>query len=418
MVPERGRKAASRESVNPGSTAGPNDAAGDLLMAIAAATNDERVDVLLISTAASIGGMERAICGLARELEARGRTIVTIFPDSPDNGALLRWCREQGVDALSSPAVRDAADHHRLYDMVALRRLVRQFRPAVVSLHYGDTFASAKDVLAVRLAGAPRCVVSIHQARPRTETSRRKWLATRLAALLASDVTAFSTATQDLLIEAGVSARNVALIPHGIRPPARMPGKAAARQALGICETARVVGVAARLVPHKGVADLVEAVGRLDDPKVHLAIAGEGPEHDALACLASRRLGDRARFLGHVADMATFYAACDVFSLPSYMEGFGLVYVEAAFHGVPSVGTKVGGVPDAVADGETGILVPPGDVDALTEAVGRLLADEPLRLRMGEAARRRALAEFSECRMVDGFERLFRLPGATRRLPV
>jgi len=145
-------------------------------------------------------------------------------------------------------------------------------------------------------------------------------------------------------------------------------------------------------------------------------VGGSGPERNVLEGRAAELLGARAIFLGQVPDKLDLYAACDVFALPSHMEGFGLVYVEAAFHGVPSIGARVGGVPDAVIDGETGLLVPVGDPDALANAIGRLRDDPALRARLGEAARARAYAEFTMDRLADRYERIFRQGAVARSM--
>lgn len=100
----------------------------------------------------------------------------------------------------------------------------------------------------------------------------------------------------------------------------------------------------------------------------------------------------------------------DVFCLPSYREGFGNVVIEAAAMGVPTVGTRIVGLVDSVVDGETGILVPPRDVDALTDALSRMLRDESLRMRMGKAAQERARTQYDSNTvnrfLLDEYERL------------
>jgi phosphatidylinositol alpha-1,6-mannosyltransferase len=134
-------------------------------------------------------------------------------------------------------------------------------------------------------------------------------------------------------------------------------------------------------------------------------IVGDGPHRPALEALA-RHMGIESlvHFAGEVPDreLARWYAAADVFALCSEerrgersVEGFGIVFLEASASGLPVVGTKAGGIPDAVADGETGLLVPPGDPDAVAHAIGRLLQDNELALRMGSAGRDRVLNQFN-----------------------
>lgn len=377
----------------------------------------DRPKVLLISTAANIGGMERVICSLARTIEGRGMPVVTLFPHSDNDAPLLRWCADQGVSATADPAVTDAASRHRWRDAFALRRLVRAHHPAVVNLHYGDNFISLKDVLAVRLAGRMKCVVSVHHPTPWTAQNSKKRLMTRLASRLAHEVTTFSRATAEVLGEAGITESRIRVIPCGIAPPTARPDKDLARAQFEIPDGALVVGFLGRHVPHKRLDLLIEALDDASCRGAYLLVAGDGPERAAWESQARERLRARARFIGSVTTTEDFYAACDVFALPSDLEGFGLVFVEAAFHSVPSVGTLVGGIPDAITDSETGILVPPGDAVALRRALVRLLTEHDVRTRMGEAARERALTELTESRMTDRFLGAFSL-GSSRQAPV
>jgi glycosyltransferase involved in cell wall biosynthesis len=373
------------------------------------AASSRELDVMLISTAANVGGMERIVCGLARQFAQRGRRVHTVFPASGDSTSLLEWCREQGVPAAIDDRVLDAAAPHSWRGVWALRQLIRSARPSVVNLHYGDNFISIKDVLAIRAAGVSRCVVSVHHPTPWHINGLKKRLLTRMASWLAHDVTTFSHATASVLRQAGVRNSHLRLIPCGVVPPSSTPPRDAAREAIGVPASAVVIGFLARHVQHKRLDLLIDAIAMLQRDDVILLVAGTGPERRRWEDLAAQRLPFRAIFTGQVEETDSFYAACDIFALPSELEGFGLVYIEAAFHGVPSVGTNVGGIPDAIVDGETGILVPPGDVLALRAALDRMIRDSNQRSRMGQAARRRALAELTETTMADRFERVFGL---------
>jgi len=175
----------------------------------------------------------------------------------------------------------------------------------------------------------------------------------------------------------------------------------AARVELGLDPDAPLVVGVSRLVPRKGFDVLLDAVSGLEG--VQLAIAGEGRDHGRLLRHA-RRLGGRAVVLGRVADamLPRLYGAADVFAMLCRdrwggleAEGYGIVFVEAAACGVPAVAGRSGGSHDAVVDGETGFVVDPRDVRAVRDAIGRLLADEALRRRLGAAARARAAGTLS-----------------------
>jgi glycosyltransferase involved in cell wall biosynthesis len=211
-----------------------------------------------------------------------------------------------------------------------------------------------------------------------------------------------------MLAETGVPDRKLKLVHYGVAAPPRRPERGEARARLNMPDDAFVVSTLARLVPRKRVADLIAAIARLPDPtgRLRLVIGGDGEDRAELEAQATALLGDRALFLGLVHDPTDLYAASDVFAMPSHGEAFGLVFIEAGHFALPSIGARSGGVPDAVLDGVTGLLTPPGDLDNLAGALARLRDDPDLRRRLGQAAWRRATTEFSEEAMTDGYARL------------
>ena len=156
-----------------------------------------------------------------------------------------------------------------------------------------------------------------------------------------------------------------------------------------------------RLIERKGFDVLIEAFAQLDQVKhgeTRLVIVGDGPELEHLEqCAEEEFVNTSVQFITGVPDkhMPALYAGADAFALtprelPGDIEGFGIVYLEAAAHGVPSIGTKTGGGPEAVLDGETGLIVPPEDTKAITQALDKLLGDRALKAPLGAAAKRRA----------------------------
>jgi glycosyltransferase involved in cell wall biosynthesis len=365
-----------------------------------------------MSTAAGLGGTERVVVALAHELSNRGLPVRAVFPAVEGSDAIVRWAAQEGADVEVNRAVSEVHKHRTVADIIRLARFVRASKAECVNLHYGVNHISIKDVLAVRLAGC-RCVVTVHHAVPYTNARTR--LLTRLSARIANTVIAVSESVRALLKSAGVPDRRIEIAFTGLTPLERVYVRDDLRRTLGISPQAFVIGSLARLVPEKGIADLIEAVAELapaaDRP--WLIIAGEGPIRRELEQLGAERLGDRVRFLGRVADTGDLYGMCDVFALPSYEEGFGLVFIEAALHGVPSIGSNVGGVPEAIDDGVTGCLVAPYDRDALVEVLARFRADPELCTSMGRAARTRANERFSASVMADRYLQIL-LPGRFR----
>jgi len=159
-----------------------------------------------------------------------------------------------------------------------------------------------------------------------------------------------------------------------------------------------------RLVERKGVAHLIEAIARLGPTGPQLEIVGEGPERPALEALAHRLgVAQQVMFRGKVAphELQASYARAAVCVLPSVLdargdtEGLGVVLLEAMNHGTPVIASRVGGIPDIVEDGVSGLLVPPGDADALAAALRRVGDDPALAHRLGESGRRRLREQFS-----------------------
>ncbi len=182
-------------------------------------------------------------------------------------------------------------------------------------------------------------------------------------------VIAASRALADAARELG--AREVRVIPSGVDIPAEIGEEAEPPEVL----------YAGRLSAEKGVLELIEAARGMN-----LVVAGDGPLRD--------RVPGALGFVPHD-ELQTLYARAAVVACPSHREGFGVACAEAMAHGKPVVASAVGGLVDLVADGETGILVPPRDVESLRAALERLLAEPELRRRVGGAARARARARFS-----------------------
>ena len=183
----------------------------------------------------------------------------------------------------------------------------------------------------------------------------------------------------------------VTVVPYGVDLARFQPGP---RDAAGEDEV--VVGAVARLSPEKGLDVLLRAAARLRAPllergtALRVVLAGDGPDRGKLVRLA-RELGIAAsvEFRGEIAHEAVpaTLAQFDIFAMPSLAEGFGVAAIEASAMTLPIAASRVHGIPDVVDDGRTGILTPPGDVDALAAAIRRLAEDAALRTKMGAAGR-------------------------------
>ncbi len=361
------------------------------------------------ATSTAIGGMERLLASLVRHSSQYGFEISVRLADVAGVEAVIAWFQQNGVAACTESAVPSAHSPQGIQTMRAFHSLLLRLPAGIVNIHYGVAHISLKEVLTVRLAGR-KCVATVHAATPWSESGERARASTRRAALLCDAVIVHSQAVRRHLLEAGIPQSKIHTVPVGIAVPLSSPTREVARRHWNIPDAAFVVAAVARLVPETGIDDLVTAIAALPDgPEgVRLLIAGDGPAREELERLAARLMPGRVQFTGQLSDVNPVYAAADVFALPSHMEGLGLVFLEAAHHKLPSVGTRVGGIPEAVLEGKTGLLTSEGDAQALSQTLAQLRFDLDLRSRMGMAAQRRVREEFSEEIMTETYLRLLK----------
>jgi phosphatidyl-myo-inositol dimannoside synthase len=228
----------------------------------------------------------------------------------------------------------------------------------------------------------------------------------RRAASRANEVFAISSFTADPIRRVVPGRVPVSLLPPGVDTERFRPDVDGAwvRERHAIGDRPLVLGVG-RLVPRKGQDVLLRGLGevRRRVPEARLLLVGDGPLRAKLRAMVPAELADAVVFTGEVgdADLPAYYAAADVFASPCRsrwggleVEGFGIVFMEAAATGVPSVAGRSGGAAEAVLDGRTGVVVDGTDVGAAARAVAELLADPERRAEMGRAGRERAVAGY------------------------
>jgi glycosyltransferase involved in cell wall biosynthesis len=193
------------------------------------------------------------------------------------------------------------------------------------------------------------------------------------------------------------------------------------RSQLGLAANARLIAMVGTLKKVKGHCYMIETMASLVSqfPDLHLLFIGDGELRDELeAQVAALDLCERVHFLGNRHDVPDLLAASDIFVLPSLWEGLSMALLEAMASGLPVVASKVSGTVQAIIPNQTGLLVPPGDVERLTEAIRQLLSDPVRAQAMGAAARRRVEAEFSAKKQANEhlalYHRLLGNPRASR----
>jgi glycosyltransferase involved in cell wall biosynthesis len=301
-----------------------------------------------------------------------------------------------------------------LVDLAALWRIVRiirQVRPTIVDGHTPKGALLA--MMAATVCRVPVRIYHQHGLRLMTATgSTRRVLcwAERMTCRLAHHIICISHSLREVLIEEGFCLpEKIQVLEHGsidgveahsTFDPARISMQSAqrVRARYQIPENALVMGFVGRIVRDKGVIELTESwrTLRAEYPSVHLLIAGPLESHDPIPAdvEATLRSDPRVHLAGMVHDMPSIYRILDLLVLPTYREGFGLSLLEAAAMELPVVATRIPGCVDAVRDGETGLLVPVRDAEALTVAIRTYLDNPKLRRQHGTNGRHRALRDF------------------------
>jgi glycosyltransferase involved in cell wall biosynthesis len=334
-----------------------------------------------------VAGGQIVALQLARAARDAGHDVSFV---SPSGGPFVERVRSEGFAADVIP-IRGALD---LASIARIRRRLRGVDVAHTHAHFAVNVVAR---VAGRLAGA-RVLAHMHVENAfRTGPTRYLQIALDDAtARLCFAIVAVSDATRSTLVDQGYPAGRVVTVHNGI-------------EAVDLAEPVRLTDAptvleVARLAEVKGQRVLLAALAKLDASALLVGRDLErGGAYEQELRREAERLGvsDRVVFTGQRDDVPGLLAGCDVLCLPSTVEGLPLVVLEAMAQGKPVVATAVGGTPELVVDGETGLLVPPGDAGALAAALGKVLRDPELARRLGEAGRRRVLASFSLSAMTE-----------------
>jgi len=282
-----------------------------------------------------------------------------------------------------------------------LSAVISGFRAHIVHTHSYQ--AGLVGAVSVPLSRPARLIATLHNYPPAglegDDPSAGARMAVRMILGRATRVIAMSEALRtEALRLRPEAAEKVIVIPNGVdvrtQPKLAVPE---ARARFGLRPDGPLVGLVARLAPRKGIAEFLQAARLIADrdPEVEFAIAGDGPQREqAEALIQELGLAERVRLLGYVESVRDLIWALDLLVVSSLSEGSSVSAMEAMALGKPVVGTEVGGVPEVVLDGDTGVLVPPGNPGAMAEAVCALLADPERAQAMGDRGRQRAAAHF------------------------
>ena len=337
--------------------------------------------------------------GQVAYLIANGFDVDIISSYGPELDAI----RKEGATCWPVSMMREIDIPKDIVSLERIWRYLRRTRPDIVVT--GSPKAGLLGTVAARMAGVPIVVYTIHGLRMETASrwkQRLLWFTEWIACHAAHNVRCVSPSLRARVIDLGLIAPEHCEVvgagtSNGVdieRWRCSTDSKARARltrHRLGIPSSAPVIGFVGRFVRDKGIAELYEAFRRLRKlhPDLRLLLVGSFEVGDPVSTALRVQIEADAGVIcaGVVKNVETYYWAMDVLALPTYREGLPAVPLEAQAASIPVVSTDATGAIDAIVDGVTGLCVPVGDVDELTAALHRLLADPVLRNRMGRAGR-------------------------------
>ncbi len=378
--------------------------------------------VVYVHPIAGLGGATRSLLLLADGVREHGWRPVVVGQQVREG--LAEECERLGIPfyplyltpwAASDLSWRDVV--HIPNRLNTLRRLVRICRSEGASLVHTNLQSCVDGALAARLVGLPHI---FHMRETFDPLYRRYFGGTaggvRFMNSFSDRVIVLSQDTKREFERFG-RGDSVRVIHNAVsvRERPSVFDRSVVRSERGLPEDACVVGIIGDIAPRKGHGDFVRALARLVDqyPKVHGLIVGDG-ERDyvshVLGEIERAGLSEAITIIGHQADVWPLLWSIDALACPSRAEGFGRILVEGMAAGAPVVGTRVGGIPEVIDDGSTGLLVPPANPERLAEALARALFDEPLRQQLIEggtsAARELFAPSLHVRRVVQVYEEL------------
>lgn len=367
------------------------------------------LSILYVITKGTWGGAQRYVYELATAAAAEGHLVQVACGT---RGEMVERLTREGVSVVLIPGLaRDVRFGSDVRALLGLMSLIRRERPTVV--HTNSSKAGFIANLAARCMGTPRILFTAHgwawnERRPQWQ--RRAFKALHLATVLLAHKTI--AVSQAVLLDAswmpGAKER-FSLVRLGVTPLELVPraeSRLFLQQLIGptLPFSAQWIGALAELHPTKGLDVLIRAFARITDefPELILVLIGAGEDRGRLTAIAHMlHVEARVHFVGHVQDAARVLSALDVFAFPSYSEALGYALLEAGQSSLAVVASDVGGIPEIVTHGESGLLVQAGDDALLAESLTELIKDPELRARLGQALHHRVLTEFSRERMLN-----------------
>jgi glycosyltransferase involved in cell wall biosynthesis len=348
---------------------------------------------------ATVGGTRTHMELLLQHID-RSRFAVTLVCSTRRDPQFSEALRRYQSDGITVCIIQMARSIHPVRDLLAIWRLYRYFRRCAFDVvHTHSSKAGILGRFAARLARVPTILHTPHAFAFQGESSTLRralfLLAERVARRWTTAFICVSEGERSIAINSGVAAATDSLVIHNSvdleRATCSSRVAATARDTAGCTSADMVVGTVANLRPQKGLHHFIKAARRVLNERqdVRFVIVGSGTLHRELSALIEfSHLQERVRIISGETDAWPYYALLDVFVLTSLWEGLPYAMLEAMAMGKPVVATDISGCRDVVIDGETGLLVPPRDEQAIARAILTLLENPDMRRRMGALGRR------------------------------
>lgn len=357
-------------------------------------------NLLFINSITILGGGEVWMLTVMKELAGRGYKVTLICKPEAE---IIKQANEAGIDVLP---IRIAGD----FDPFTISQLIKIYIKRKIDIVIANV---GKDI---RLAGSaakfvPRIsVIALHQVDREIKNNLRYRITYNS---LADLIIVNSLATKNTLLKCAPWLLNekIKVVYHGIDYEKYSERNITdLRNQLGLSQQDLIIGFVGRLSVQKGIKYLLDAFRLVTEKfkNVHLVIAGTGELEGMVKEFTKRfNLENRIHLLGFRKDIPDLMRTFDIFLLPSLWEGFGIVLIEAMAAGKPVVATNASSIPEVVEDGRSGILVPPENAKAISEALAKLISEPELRIKFGGEGLKIVKEKFTIDRMINDYENFF-----------
>lgn len=362
--------------------------------------------ILQLNAPTSLAGAERVLLNFMQHYDTSKYSVrvVSYLNHRRLNNSFTAALDEKGI-SYDTIVVGNTSSYQQIKQTIDAIR-----RHSADILHTHGYCSDFIGLLAARFSGIP-VISTVHGWTPVSFKLRGYQMLDRFCLKYFDTIVCVSSLLREELLRHGISSERLVHLPNSVSIPEPLDGQASAlRQQLKCMLGEKIIVSIGRLSPEKGLDILLTSYASQFGSRrdVRLILVGDGPQKEALAALARRlNIAEQVIFAGFVSNVSSYYAAADLFVMPSHTEGFPMALLEAMAAGLPVIATAVGGIPDIIQDGIDGCLVPPGDIDRLGASMAKMIMIPNLAQQMGNAARITVNQRFSVVKWARTLETIY-----------